>query len=99
MSGGAVRQSGSLARSNGKQVLPESRNYGLSRSVIESGVAPILVRPLAAPTGFLSCFDLEPSAMTPCTITEHYEGRSGQATWKGRSIADEPDFRAYLRGP
>ncbi len=37
--------------------------------------------------------------MTPCTITDHYEGKSGQATWKGRSITDDPDFRAYLKGP
>lgn len=37
--------------------------------------------------------------MAPCTITEHYEGDSGQATWRGRSIADDPDFRAYLQGP
>jgi hypothetical protein len=37
--------------------------------------------------------------MTPCTITDHYEGRAGQAAWKGCSIADDPDFRAFLRGP
>jgi hypothetical protein len=37
--------------------------------------------------------------MAPCTITDHYEGNSGQATWKGRSIADDPDLRAFLQGP
>lgn len=37
--------------------------------------------------------------MTPCTIQEHYDGRSGQATWNGRSIADDPDLHAFLSGP
>ena len=37
--------------------------------------------------------------MTPCTITQHYEGELAQAAWSGKSIADDPDFRAYLRGP
>ena len=37
--------------------------------------------------------------MTPCEITEEYSDRSGQASWAGRSIADTPDFRAYVGGP
>lgn len=37
--------------------------------------------------------------MAPCTITDHYEGSSGQAIWTGHSIADEPDVRAFLSGP
>jgi hypothetical protein len=37
--------------------------------------------------------------MSPCSITDHYADGDGQATWAGRSIADDPDFRAYLQGP
>jgi hypothetical protein len=37
--------------------------------------------------------------MTPCTITENYSDRSGQATWAGSSIAADPDFRAFISGP
>jgi hypothetical protein len=37
--------------------------------------------------------------MTPCTITDHYADGEGQAFWAGRSIADDPDFLAYLKGP
>jgi hypothetical protein len=37
--------------------------------------------------------------LTPCTITEHYDGSELQAQWSGKSIADDPDFRAYLSGP
>jgi hypothetical protein len=57
---------------------------------MESGAAPI----------FAVCAEAaESSAMTPCTITDHYEGNAGQAAWKGCSIADGPDFQAFLRGP
>jgi hypothetical protein len=37
--------------------------------------------------------------MTPFTISDHYQGASGQADWRGRSIADDPDLRAFLQGP
>lgn len=37
--------------------------------------------------------------MTSCTITQQYADRSGQATWVGSSIADDPSLRAYFGGP
>jgi hypothetical protein len=71
-----------------------SRNYRRLSAAIESGGALIF-----ALRGGLSDVRPASSPMAPFTITDHYEGSSGQATWTGHSIVDGPDLRAFLSGP